>query len=115
MPSLTSGPTAMLTPEQITAELANYSWLPGYRFETYVDPWEGLFIRIRCDAVPNAYRPDETVPLDIHVPVPPIPDLAYLHVWMDWRLRRCALHEHREFLRFKGEILFDPHKHPART
>ncbi len=29
--------------------------------------------------------------------------------WLDWRLRRIAIHEHMEWLRRDGELLNDPH------
>lgn len=105
----------MLSHAEIKAQLARYSYLPGWYFETYEDPWEGLFLRIRCDEVPNAYRPEENTVLDIHTWIGPIVDLAHLDRYLEERLRRCIIHEHLEFFRRDGQILFDPHAHPTRT
>ena len=98
----------MLTIEQIQAELARITYRPGWTFEAYQGPWEGQHLVIRAEVV-NAFNPATTVTLDIHSMLPPIPDAAYLHRWLAWRLARIEVHEAREFFRVDGKPPFDPH------
>jgi hypothetical protein len=101
---------SMLTFEQIRDELAAVQWRPGFTFRLYQHRHhgEGIWLSI-AGPLPDAYRPGEMVAVNVRTAVPPIPDLAYLHVWLDWRLERFDSHETREFYRVRGEAIFDPH------
>lgn len=98
----------MLTTAEIQAELRRVTYQPGWSIHVYDGRHEGQHAVITTD-VPDAYNPDQTVRLGIHSPLPPIPDVAYLHAWMVWRLERIASHEVREFYRVDGKCVYDPH------
>jgi hypothetical protein len=98
----------VLTTAQIQAELDRVTYREGWTIRVYDGRHEGQHVVITTD-VPDAYNPGRTVTLDIHSPLPPIPDVDYLHVWMLWRLGRIASHENREFYRVDGKPPFDPH------
>lgn len=97
-----------LTTDQIRACLKRITYKPGYRFTVYDGQWEGQHLVITT-AVPDAYHPDRTVTLDIHSPLPPMPDDAALHAWLMWRLWRIETHELREWFRVDGVPVSDPH------
>lgn len=98
----------MLSTEQIRAHLATLTYLPGWKFDVYEGRWEGPHLVIRT-IVEDSYHPGEKQHLDVHTPLPPIPDTNYLEVFLQWRLNRIATHEAREFLRKDGRPIFDPH------
>jgi hypothetical protein len=98
----------MLSTSEIQAELERITYKPGWAFTCYDGRWEGQHIAITVE-LPDAGRPGETVTLDVHSMLPPIPDVRYLHTWLAWRLGRIEIHEMREFLRVEGKAIFDPH------
>jgi hypothetical protein len=98
----------MLSTAEIKAELERVTYKPGWVFTCYDGRWEGQHLAITAE-LPDATRPGESVTLDIHSSLPPIPDAAYLHAWLAWRLGRIENHEMREFFRVDGRAVFDPH------
>jgi len=98
----------MLTTQQIAAELARITYKNGWTFTVYDGQWEGQHLAIGAQ-VSDAYHPGQSVTLDVHTMLPPMPDVAYLHRWLGWRLGRLEVHEMREFLRVDGVAVFDPH------
>ena len=97
-----------LTTAEIQAELERVTYKPGWSFTCYDGRWEGQHLVITVDVL-DAGRPGQSVTLDVHSSLPPIPDVAYLHTWLAWRLGRIENHEMREFLRVDGHAVFDPH------
>jgi hypothetical protein len=98
----------MLTTAQIRDELLRVTYRSGWSFEVYDGAFEGQHIVIRAKVI-DAYHPGQTVDLDVHSMLPPMPDAAYLHRWLAWRLGRLELHEMREHLHLDGKPIFDPH------
>lgn len=98
----------MLSMQEVQDELAQIEYRSGWTFTAYEGLWEGHHIVIRT-TVPDSYNPGETVVLDIHSMLPPMPDRAYLRLWVAWRCARIEVHEMREFLRRDGKPIFDPH------
>jgi hypothetical protein len=41
--------------------------------------------------------------------MPPIPSVDYLKIWITWRLGQIESHESREWLRYDGSVIYDPH------
>lgn len=96
-----------------TAEIAQYvhrhvTFMHGWTLTVYEGRWEGPHLQIAAK-VPNAYRPDDTVDLDIHCSIPPMRDYDQLDNFLVWKLARCWSHEVREFYRVDGNAPFDPH------
>jgi hypothetical protein len=98
----------VLTVAALAAHLGRLEFMPGWTVTLYDGRFEGPHIVIRA-TVPNSYQPAEVVDLDIHSALPPMPDLAYFEVWLEWRLRRIWGHEVREWLRRDDRPVFDPH------
>lgn len=99
----------MLTFAELSDELAQVSYKPGWRFTLYEHRFEGIWLSIRAE-VPDAGNPSRTTVVNIRTAVPPIPDAAYFHHWLrDYRLDRVDSHERREFYRVGGVKLDDPH------
>lgn len=98
----------MLTTEEIQAELARITYKPGWKISCYDGTWEGQHVVIQV-VLPDAANPEKEVTLDIHSMLPPLRDVAGLHFWLAWRLKRIEIHEMREFLRRDGKPIFDPH------
>lgn len=84
------------------------TYRPGWELRPVDDPHEGQALWVLAD-VPNAYRPDEVQRLQIETFVPPLTDRAAALAWLDWRLMRIAIHEHREWFRVAGKPYSDPH------
>lgn len=100
----------MLTTAEIQAHLADFTYLPGWRFIVYDGEWEGQHLVITAQVLDSRHVEEEVyTTLDVHSMLPPIPDTDYLNRWLVWRLARLAIHEVREFARVKGEVIFDPH------
>lgn len=96
-----------LTLEELQDEIEEYTYRPGWELSVFADPWEGPCLYVKA-TVENAYQKE---PLEIRVRslIPPIPDAEYFGHWLLWRLIQIENHEAREFLRYGGEPLFDPH------
>lgn len=99
----------MLTTQQISDHLADRRYMEGWRLTVYEGEWEGPHLVITA-VLPDAYHDGQTVTVDIHSMLPPMPDTDYLDRWVVWRLCRIAVHEVREFYRDPfGQAIFDPH------
>lgn len=86
---------------------------PGWTLTVYEGEFEGQHLRIRAD-VENSYHPGETVPLDIHTPIPPMPSLTYFDRWLLARLIRIETHEAMEWYRdADGRPIYNPHRDGA--
>jgi hypothetical protein len=98
-----------LTSGELAAELARYTYRPGWALSVFVHPWEGPFLRIRASVV-NAYdHSADRIELRINSPIPPMRDPEAFGHWLLWRLMMVEIHEAREFLHRDGRMLVDPH------
>jgi hypothetical protein len=93
---------------ELQAEIAAFSYQPGWTMEICQDPWEGPFLYVVANVI-DGYHPEQTVELRIRSNVPPIPSREYFAIWLQWRMDQIALHESREYLRRGGRPVFDPH------
>lgn len=99
---------------ELRAAFGRFSYKPGWRFLVWEDPFEGPHISVQA-TLKNAYRPDETVELDIVSALPPLADEDAVAAWLAWRLGRIENHEMREWLRRDGVRVSDPHQDVAAT
>jgi hypothetical protein len=99
--------------DELQAELSRYTYRPGWALTVEPDPYEGNRLWIVAD-VADAYHPDATVQLRIDTFVPPMPNAEAFGRWLLWRLLRVESHECREWLRYDGLPLADPHQQPSR-
>ena len=102
----------------LRAELARYTYRPGWRMRIEVQPAvAGQYTPARLVVeytAPDAYHPEREIPLKVNVMVPW--DLAEAHGasdlfgrWLQHTLQDVELHESREWLRLDGCLLDDPH------
>lgn len=96
-----------MTPEQLAHVAAGLSYQPGWEFRLEMSS-EGPVLAITAE-VPSANdmlrRP---IVLGIRSYIPPMRDEQAFLEWVDWRVRRVAIHEHEEFLRHNGQRINDP-------
>lgn len=97
---------------ELAEEIAKFSYRPGWLIEYFEDPSEGhcVYITMR---LPDANDPtgQTMTSLRVRSNLPPIrrEDREYLKIWVWWRLDLIERHECREFLRYNGERVSDPH------
>lgn len=94
--------------EQMQAVLDQVTYKPGWKFTVYQGEWEGPHVVITTQVI-DAYDPTQSTVLDVHSSLPPMRDEDQLMEWLAWRLGRIEVHEMREFLKFDGQPVFDPH------
>lgn len=106
----------MLSSGELVKELAQFTYFPGWKLGIGNDPWEGPYLRVVA-TVPNAYDPDKQTDIGITTYISPNDraNIVSFHRFLDWRLGRMASHEHREWLRYNGQALNDPHQSPDPT
>jgi hypothetical protein len=98
---------------ELAAEIAKFAYRPGWNIEYFADPFEGhcVYITMR---LPDATDPtgERMTDLRVRSNLPPIERVnpSYLKIWMWHRLDLIERHECREFLRYDGDQLYDPHK-----
>lgn len=103
----------MLTIDQIKEHLRLITYRPGWTIEAYQGSWEGIHIRIVAPKVEDSYNPGEFVDLGITSHLPPMQNFHQLETWLAWRLNRIETHEMREWLKFGGVPIFNPHSDGA--
>lgn len=101
----------MLTFEQLSAELAQYTYRPGWTLTLWCDDFGRVLFYVVA-TVPDAYSPEKTTELRITAWVPPMQTPGQFAVWLAWRLREIEFHEAMEFFRRDGKPVFDPHAEP---
>lgn len=102
----------MLTTQQLAEHLNSISYKDGWNFHVYDGAFEGQHLVITAK-LPDAFKPGESIALDIHSMLPPMPSYEYFERWLLWRLARIEVHECREFLRRNGKVIFNPHADAA--
>lgn len=101
-----------LTLEQLRDEIARVSYRDGWTFEVRRTRWEGPVLVVRTRQ-PDSRADDEDVDLGIVSHIPPMPTSGDFRLWLLWRVLRIASHEAREFLRYDGVPIDDPHSEAA--
>lgn len=104
----------MLTVDQMNAVAAEVTYKPGWSVEFRMGRHEGHHATIQT-RVPDAYDTAKIVPLKVECFLSPndVASEETMLVWLGYRLGRIETHEMREFLRFKGEVVSDPHAEGA--
>lgn len=102
----------MLTTAEIQAVLGDITYRPGWTFTLQEGQPEGPHLFI-VGPVVNSYQPHDTIDLGIRSPLPPFRTVDDLLLWLAWRLRRIEDHESREWFRYRGEVVDDPHAEPS--
>lgn len=98
--------------------LKRFTYKPGFSFEVFTHPYEGLCVAIRF-SVPDstksladyagAVRAVSLQHQCVNVPVPPIISAEHLFDWIEWRCRTIEIHELCEFAKVDGTVRHDPH------
>jgi hypothetical protein len=99
-----------MTFSALEAAVARFSYREGWRFSVHLDEFLGPYLRIIAP-VANGYDPRKRVDLGIDCRLPPgaLRSAEGLKEWLLWRLIEVEVHECREFLRYDGELVSDPH------
>jgi hypothetical protein len=97
-----------LTCDELAAELKRFEYKPGWDLSIFTDVWEGPVFRVTT-YVPDAYHPENNVQLRINSRIPPMASAREFRHFVLWRLDQIERHECREWLRFDGKPLYDPH------
>lgn len=97
-----------LTHDELVAELARYTYRPGWSLSLLKHPWEGsVFV---CDfQAPDSTDPSETADFRVKSHVPPMQNVEQFGYWLVWRLGMIESHESREFLHRDGAVWQNPH------
>lgn len=101
----------MLTLEGMDRILAETTYKSGWRF--WVDEDEGSLEgpRVRIFVIAANSREEGMIDLDIQT-YPSPNDRASIEAflrWLSWRVQRAESHESREFLKYQGQPIIDPH------
>lgn len=101
----------LMTTGDLSREIAEFTYRPGWRLSVYEDAHLGPMLRIVA-SVPDGYHPEQVTDLGISSRIPPCARLGPRRFgeWLLWRLEETEIHECREFLRYRGELVSDPHK-----
>lgn len=98
----------MLTGAEVAEVVADLTYKPQWAFEVYEDRFEGLHVAIRTE-LEDAFHPGQPVVLNIRSPLPPFRDVEAVLDWFLWRLARIEVHEVREWTRWRGTQVSNPH------
>jgi len=105
-------------------ELARYTYKPGWKLtivgaDHFIsgDLFENMFawthLEIRYETI-DSYHPERTIPIGARLIVPPYvayeKDANAFRRWLEHNLDEMERHERREWLRYDGELVNDPHK-----
>jgi hypothetical protein len=98
--------------DAVAAEIARFTYRPGWTFTVYHDLWLGPMLFIVAP-VTDGYNPGATIDLGIKTRIPTHvlrdPE-AWAGEWLLWRLTEAEIHEAREMLRRDGQLVDDPHQ-----
>ncbi len=81
----------MLTFDEVKEAVSKLTYRPGWRFNVYLHPYEGMHVAIVAE-VDDPYNPGMKTVLDIHSPLPPFRDEDQVGEWFLWRLLRIESH-----------------------
>ena len=99
----------MMTYDDLIDALEHVTWFPGWELTIYLHGDEGPGLKL-YGVMPDTRDPDGA-PLELLVrtPIPPCRNEDEFYNWLDWRLKRLAIHEHHENFRIDGKVWVDPH------
>lgn len=99
----------VLSTDQIRSCLERFEYKPGWSVSVFDDAFEGQKIRIVAEGLQDSYNPGQTIDLGVNSFLAPVMDEWDLKRWLYWRISRIELHELREFLKWDGHLVWDPH------
>jgi hypothetical protein len=82
---------------------------PGVKFSVEESTYEGPVLVVET-SMPNSEDPSKMIDLRIRSYIPPCPDVDVFLSWLTYRLCRIASHEVREWLRYDGVRVSNPHE-----
>lgn len=93
--------------EQFEIQFAGAQW----KVQVFDDPHEGPAIYFVADVV-DTYTPDNNIELRVLSYLSPNDrrSVESFKTYVLWRLKRIAIHEVGEGLRFSGELVWNPHE-----
>jgi hypothetical protein len=99
----------LLEPSDLRSIIEDHGYKPGWTFDAYLGAHEGVHLAIAAH-FPDTYgNGDIDVQVERFVPRVARRDADH---FLDWLLEQCErieVHEAREFFRYKGELVSDPH------
>lgn len=83
---------------------------PGWDLQTVLDPFEGTKLRVTARMANPRDLEGVTVDVVRSIPIPPMPDLDYLDIWIIWQLGMIELHAVRDYYqsRVDNRPVIDP-------
>lgn len=106
-PPLLSVEQLIIIAEQFEIQFAGAQW----KVQVFDDPHEGPAIYFTAEVV-NTYNPLHTIELRILSYLSPNDrrSVDTFKQYVLWRLKRIAIHEVGEGLKFSGQLVWDPHQ-----
>lgn len=99
----------MLTFEQLQDEIARVTYRDGWTLAVERTRWEGAVLVVSTRQ-PDSRADSGFTDLRIVSHIPPMHASGDFRWWLLWRVLRIASHEAREFLRYDGAPIDDPHE-----
>lgn len=103
----------MLSVAELQSILDEVTYKPGWEIRVRGTDHEGAQIVMVVHEMPDSTQPGKTLDLGIVSYLPPMQDEQALLNWLAWRIERIENHEVREWLKLRGETVFDPHADPT--
>lgn len=106
-PTLLSVDQLRVLADQFEIQFAGAQW----KVEVFDDPHEGPAIYFTADVV-DTYNPPQTIELRVLSYLSPNDrrSVETFKSYILWRLKRIAVHEVGEGLKFSGELVWNPHE-----
>lgn len=98
----------MLSRKDIEDLLVDITYKPGWSFKTAEVPFEGLAL-LSWGPTIDSKPPHEPTLLASFSNLPPFNAKEDFFSWLQWRLNNVESHEAREWLKYKGEVIYNPH------
>jgi len=99
--------------DELRAELARYTYKPGWRLTIAPHTGFGAVLHVGYDA-PDSRTPGETARIESRHVIDPW-DAEHLAEFVAQALRQAEMHELAEWLRYDGVMVDDPHAERPKT
>jgi hypothetical protein len=111
-------PGSEVTYEELVDRLNRFTYKPGWRMRLERMATGTPYLLVEFEAE-NTYRPGETIKVGFREPLPPGSSILFsspgaFDAWLLSRLDEIERHETREWLKFDGVMIFDPHRNDPR-
>lgn len=104
----------MMTYYETKAALAKVTYKPGWKFAIVDHGVNSFALAISFEQI-DTYNPDRTIKVGFHEPIyrGALVSIEAFQHWIITLIDKIERHEAREWFRYDGVMIFDPHK--ART